>query len=620
MTLNNLPGAEQPVNDLPREAQAVAAATQFFDAVYSGSPGHLCIWTAADKRSRCFANNEDGHREAARYAIMRAQQTEVYYGVGLLAAPVASNRRGKVNDIGAIGALWADVDYGPGHKKAVPPDQDTALQLLGRVQPAPSIIVHSGQGVHAYWLFDGPWRFSDDADRARAARLSTAWQARIRREFEAEGYTLDSTADLARVLRLPGTLHRKDPANIRPVRVVHPDGALNGNLRRYAVREFEVGEPLLAEARTSGAAPLPAAVVVPTPHEEATSPARPEAELPHEKLLALMDNDDKFRRTWLRKRTDLRDQSASAYDMALANAALAAGWNDQEVAALIIKWREKHNEDTSKPLREDYMRQTLAKARAALGPGQTLSQVFSELALPVPEAASAQSPVDVRRAVLGKISKALGIPILRVLKHGSDAGRVNYVLVVSAPQDPNVTREISIGPARVLMNQNAVRALILEAVSKLVPRVKGGLWDQLCGALAAQAELIENEEADRRHEAVEWLRNYLSKCRIFGNDEWSRALQSNDPFRREDSVFIYVQSLITFIRFRLGDSQVTRPAVWEGLRLAGFHSKTVNAKIGGRSVTRMYWCGDARPYMDDGPDVCCSTQAESVNDDDPQTD
>jgi hypothetical protein len=44
-----------------------------------------------------------------------------------------------------------------------------------------------------------------------------------------------------------------------------------------------------------------------------------------DKLLALLENDDRFRRTWNHQRSDLRDQSLSPYDMALMALAIRRG-------------------------------------------------------------------------------------------------------------------------------------------------------------------------------------------------------------------------------------------------------------------------------------------------------
>jgi hypothetical protein len=83
---------------------------------------------------------------------------------------------------------------------------------------------------------------------------------------------------------------------------------------------------------------------------------------------AICENDPRFKRTWDRERRDFQDQSASSYEMSLADAAARAGWSDQEAANLMIAWRRKHGEDVTKSLRPDYVARTLQRAKANIEP------------------------------------------------------------------------------------------------------------------------------------------------------------------------------------------------------------------------------------------------------------
>ena len=60
---------------------------------------------------------------------------------------------------------------------------------------------------------------------------------------------------------------------------------------------------------------------------------------------------------------DLGDQSPSGYDLALADAAVGAGWSDQEVVNLLIAFRRKHR--LTLKLRRDYFETTLRKAQTS---------------------------------------------------------------------------------------------------------------------------------------------------------------------------------------------------------------------------------------------------------------
>lgn len=309
----------------------------------------ICIWTWPDRKSLYFNTIE----EAANYAKMRKDDSDVYVGCALTEQAFESNQRIKVSagrKPAAIAAMWSDIDIaGPGHKKdALPPSLDAALSIVPRDLP-PSIIVHSGGGIQPWWLFKEPWEFTTDAEIKRAAVLATRFNRFLKSLAETKGWTLDSVGDLARVLRLPGTYNRKIPGHPREVRI------FDRNEHRYNPRDIEeildfYGAPQVMYSEINA-------------EEQGKLVYLMSAEPPFDKLSAFLVNDVTFKLTYERKRRDLADQSASSYDLALANAAVQAAWTDQEIVNLIIHWRRKHGEEIASKLRDSYFLPTLRKAR-----------------------------------------------------------------------------------------------------------------------------------------------------------------------------------------------------------------------------------------------------------------
>lgn len=149
--------------------------------------------------------------------------------------PGLINRGGK-NDLVGIPGLWADVDiYNKFSHKSdnLPPDSETAFKLIDQLNLPPTLVVDSGYGFHLWWLFRDPVWFKSSNDLDRFEKLNRALEANLRVIFESEGYSLDKTSDLARVLRLPDTLNVKDPEHPRPATVWCDDGP------RYTVEELE---------------------------------------------------------------------------------------------------------------------------------------------------------------------------------------------------------------------------------------------------------------------------------------------------------------------------------------------------------------------------------------------
>ncbi len=209
----------------------------FLSAIFHDAKGYIVLWTLDNKKSRCFQNTAAGRQAAAKYAESRADDTDVYFGLGLHPKKLSASSRGRAKDVISIGCVWADVDFGPSHASTMAPDETTARRIVESVEPMPSIIVHSGGGLHCYWLFNKPWIIADDEDHAKARATIPAWQDKLREAFTREGYTIDATGDLARILRLPGTKNHKtgDPV---PVQLIEPVGSLNGTLPKYARAVF----------------------------------------------------------------------------------------------------------------------------------------------------------------------------------------------------------------------------------------------------------------------------------------------------------------------------------------------------------------------------------------------
>src|SRR5262249_12545318 len=136
------------------------------------------------------------------------QAVDCYVGVALSPSNFGHARRCPADRTAGIVGLWADIDIADptAHKgMAYPLTQEDACTLLASAALQPSLVVHSGHGLQAWWLFDKPWLFATSDDRKQAARLAKHWQGHLRRLASVSGWTIDSTADLARVLRVPGT-------------------------------------------------------------------------------------------------------------------------------------------------------------------------------------------------------------------------------------------------------------------------------------------------------------------------------------------------------------------------------------------------------------------------------
>jgi len=217
-------------------AQAAASTENFFRVLYGDhAHGWLTLWTRQDKLTRYFpASRLD--LAASQAMKLSRRGLDVYFGVGLRDENLGEKRRGEAADVCAIPALWVDLDIaGPAHTNTtLPPTLEDALSLVGTFPLPPSALVGSGWGLHGYWLLRELWTFDGEEERRAAQELLRRFQATIQARARERGWNLDTTSDLARVLRVPGTVNRKLPQEPVPVRVLeaHPD-------RRYNPSDFE---------------------------------------------------------------------------------------------------------------------------------------------------------------------------------------------------------------------------------------------------------------------------------------------------------------------------------------------------------------------------------------------
>ncbi|TDD45421.1 DNA primase, partial [Nonomuraea terrae] len=104
-----------------------------------------------------------------------------------------------------------DCSKGHNHKRLpLPPDLDTARHIIAAAGlPEPTMWIHSGGGTYPWWLLATPHTISNDLDDI--ATLTARWQHAVQAGSEKLGYHYGAgVGDLARVLRIPGTVNRKE--------------------------------------------------------------------------------------------------------------------------------------------------------------------------------------------------------------------------------------------------------------------------------------------------------------------------------------------------------------------------------------------------------------------------
>ncbi|MER5703495.1 hypothetical protein ABT023_16340 [Micromonospora sp. NPDC002296] len=268
-----------------------AAVRSWLAILHGDSPGHLHVCSTDDWSGRTFPVGQLDQAVDYIGHLDRAGREGIYVRVTSLTEPLAPGKRGSAADSAALPALWADLDIaGPGHAhdlcpadctkqhthicrpectrghhhitRELPPDEAAVRQVVAATGlPAPTLWIHSGGGMYPIWLLDQPYLVTgDNLDQAR--RLAKDWQAVIEHATTSLGwYYGRGVGDLARVLRVPGTINRKEGLH-RPCRIV------DAGPRRY--RFGELVDAL--DAAVQRIAPPQAANNIPTPSSPGLTP------------------------------------------------------------------------------------------------------------------------------------------------------------------------------------------------------------------------------------------------------------------------------------------------------------------------------------------------------------
>ena len=558
---------------------------EFLTALWGETPpGPVLVWTLPDKKSRWYRTFD-----TVDVDLRQLEDRDIYLGAGLAPANgvrLTSRTRVKEEQVAGIAGLWADVDVAHlVHAKAteLPPDRQRATDVLALLLVQPTILVDTGHGIHAWWLFSQPWMFSDEKEFDLARRTIQWWQATIRHLFSEQGWALDSTHDLSRLLRLPGTWNNKDPHDRLPVEVVQNTGERHskGTFTDLVPDDFEATPLRPRKARGKGKdrdpAPSPGLVL------------DPDAEPPFLKMETLLEHDPRFKSTWHHKRADLPDQSPSGFDCSLANTAVQAGWPDQEAVNLLIAFRRKHH--LPPKLRIDYYETTLAKCRASLEHERVVQNTLDFVDSLENDAgkrdlanAGRDGGAHDRSEILKTLSQLFRkVNILQIERFGG--GTTTYIMTTDKGK-------VHLSGVTDVLNPRRFIERVAEETSQVLDiKSSKRQWNTISQLLLnACIDRPMGEVGSPDAECETWIESYLLDRGVVENP--SDAASERLPLLYESQIHINLYDLMAFVHYQLGvKTDAHKLAI--GLLNCGWSSAKFNVCVGGRRTTYRCWrCGD----------------------------
>lgn len=528
---------------------------RFLSALVTDAPenSHYLIWSLPKKYSSWYPGGSGSIGSAVNYVEgVTKRGGDCYFGVGLSPQKHSIVKRCKAEDINGIMGLWADLDIADAvHRKSpqLPPDEDAVMELIDSVGLKPTILIHSGHGIQAWWLFHEPWIFDNDRERVQAAKLAAGWVYTFQTHAATRGWVVDPTVDLARIMRLPGTVNFKDKPV--PVRILdlsndcrYCEDDFRERISEEAWHRVENGDVRVTRAHAIGMLKLDAT-------------ARP----PEDKFQAIMDNDEEFAALWEHKKK-LRDSSMSGYDFALAVATHAAGWTEQEIVDLLICHRAKFNYPSK--LREDYYQRTINAVMK-----DNTGDVNTEVAISNLEEINTDPDVkddDRRRNILAELGEMFKVPLRRFVRYETDPP--TYRLYASGRMGEE--RSVFIPSSECLLSQSQFTRLILDASQIVVPSFKSEKWRRIVQLLldCADVETV-SEEATEAGEIYSVLKAFLFHRVPASNAQ--EGYEGNRPFVDNGKIWFVVNDLIQF-------SKVNQHVQWRTSRDVCLKLKSVNGE------------------------------------------
>jgi len=508
---------------------------EFLSALFEGKPdeSYLLLWTLAkgDKKHGHKSQWFKSINSAANHLEKRTDMENVYIGCGLSPKNYGIKNRCEAENIIGIPGFYADIDIkGPAHKNQnLPETIEEALSIVECHGFDPTLIINSGHGIQAWWLFKEPLIFDSKEEKKDVESMLRRLTATLRSFAKESNWEVDGIHDLSRVLRIPNTINVKPGCNPIKTSLISFDPDLIYNDHTDFKDLFiEDSNESITISKNEKETIINGLVIDPA------------ASAPPIKLDGLLDVDVKFKATWLYQRKFKKDNTSSAYHYSLANFVIRAGWNDQEIADLIIEWHRRHNLDMKKVLRPMYIAHTILKIRKDIGIKQT-DEEFTALQLEGGQSGDANNPAadtpEVTQRKKDLISKKLEIMITKIEKYIGD--NPTYTIFTAKGNVENLTIDDLSSPTKLKNKIASITDFVIKTHDKKEWR---GIQQML---LDIAIKIFVDQDSFERNKIENWVGEYLEGRDV--STPIDIALDEKKPFMEHNKWFIFCDDFFTWV-------------------------------------------------------------------------
>ena len=561
------------------------SAQDFLASIYEDylDEGLFGIFVLPEKRMKWFQTPT----EAGAYA--EKLRTNVYFSVGVCGYNPPKSKHSEADVIG-LTCFHVDVDVKNPEihqKENLPETKEEALELIesGIPESPPSIVIDTGNGLQAFWVFNEPWIFETDEEKVEAKQMAKRFHRTIGYAARAKGWTVDATHNLDRVMRVCGTKNYKGEGEPKDVTLVKKTEHLYNPEDFDDVLMFTPGEDmqLYKEQSFNKGEENPYGITL-----------IETAVLPEKKFQALME-EAHFKQLWnkqldvqkMRKKqtkdgTPAGDASLSSYDMSLANHAAIWGWAPQEIANLIIAFRRKHmtkQSDLKKALRYKYISDLILKANSLVikqENNERLEKLNEKIVQrqisPNPEPISKEEWEKEVEEARVSISHSLKIRIEHINKYLSDPPYYELILADGA--------KVPVGSASQLLNQGNLKIKIFEAISRTFESVDRKTWNNVISSFGHLTQHIDTADETRDEDGMRvWIHNYLDDAEVWEDPD--DAVLDKRPFISKGRTYVFGESLKKNINLKgekINDKDMGKLMSRLGCKHKRFHFKIDNKR------------------------------------------
>lgn len=531
----------------------MSEALDFLNTVYGDKPAQsfVQLWHRQTKFSYYHSALEDAAVRADSF------KNDLYVCVGFHARQRGMRERGTADQIAGLMGLCIDIDVngGPTNKTGAAPSIDEARELAFSVLE-PTLMVNSGYGLQPWYLFEEPWTFDTVEEREHAAQVVAGFHHAHKLKARERGWTIDSTHELNRVFRLPGTFNAKGEV-VAPVTIFEPD---HEGPRYDLAQVVEVAREVKLDQITRE--PVHTASV------QFTTDASPPAEL----LTAALENDPAFKQTWEGQH---KFASQSEADLSLASKAVGYGFSDQQIADLLVAFRRKSGKPLDakggnhKPI--DYLKRTVERSHKnrdnfdrkrqreeeEKAESERRGELIEELAQVTRDAATPAS----REQVLSMFGQVMGMQVKEYVQSNLDPKTATCFIVLADGT------EIPLGGVGDLLNADSFGRSVFAVTGELPPLLKRVDYRRAINALGKARTVRNTEVTQTTTQVIRWLREYID---VGLTADANEAGREREPFKKKEHIYVYPANFHDHIVRRYGARRIKLEELVQTMERIGF--------------------------------------------------